>query len=133
MKISAFVKNSFSTNKVIVSTNDNRKILEIPAKASGYGSGINGGELLFLSLAVCYCNDLYREAAKRNIKVTSVEVEVNGEFGAEGEPASNISYSADVKADAPGNEIIELIRLTDKLAEIHNTLRTGADVKLINP
>jgi uncharacterized OsmC-like protein len=35
---------------------------------------------LFLALATCYCNDIYREAAKRNIKVDSVEVEVEGTF-----------------------------------------------------
>jgi uncharacterized OsmC-like protein len=29
---------------------------------------------LFLALASCYCNDIYREAAKRNIKVERVEV-----------------------------------------------------------
>jgi uncharacterized OsmC-like protein len=130
MKISASIQNSFNSNKVTVKTNEEGKMLDIPAKSSGYGSSVNGGELLFLSLAACYCNDIYREADKRNIKVNSVEVEVNGEFGAEGEPASNITYSAIVKADASEEVINELIKSTDKLAEIHNTLRKGAEIKL---
>jgi uncharacterized OsmC-like protein len=58
--------------------------------------------LLFLGLATCYCNDLYREAAKRGLKVERVEVEVEGDFGAEGESAKNMSYRA--KAMAPASE-----------------------------
>jgi hypothetical protein len=33
----------------------------------GGGSSANGGELLCLALATCYCNDVYREAKKRGI------------------------------------------------------------------
>ncbi len=50
------------------------------SKENGYGSSASGGELLFLALATCYCNDIYREAAKKNIKVESVEVDVEGDF-----------------------------------------------------
>ena len=83
-----------------------------------------------LSLATCLCNDIYREAAKRKILVTSVGVEVNGEFGGEGEPGSNFTYTADVVADAPDDMIKELIEHTDRVAEIHNTLRKGVNVTL---
>lgn len=131
MKIKASVINTLNRNKVIVSTNSDEKIIDIPSKASGYGSSVNGGEFLFLSLAACFCNDLYREAAKKNIKVTSVEVGVSGDFGAEGEAGSNIEYSVNVKAEAAEEEIKMLIESTDKLAEIHNTLRKGAEVKLL--
>ena len=55
----------------------------------------------FLALAACYCNDIYREARKRGIEVEAVEVDVTGHFGNEGEPASEISYSAAVSAKAP--------------------------------
>jgi uncharacterized OsmC-like protein len=54
--------------------------------------------LLFLALATCFCNDIYREAAKR-LKVQSVEVIVSGEFGGEGEPGSNIEYKAKIESD----------------------------------
>jgi uncharacterized OsmC-like protein len=93
-------------------------------------SSINGGELLFLALATCYCNDIYREAAKRQIAVQQVEVEVEGEFGAEGEPARRITYSARVAASASDAEIEDLLRHTDRVAEIHNTLRTATEVIL---
>ena len=85
---------------------------------------------LFLALATCYCNDIYREAAKRGFKVEHVEVEVEGEFGAEGEPARNVSYRAKVTAQASEAQIRELMSQTDRVAEIQNTLRLGTPVIL---
>jgi uncharacterized OsmC-like protein len=86
--------------------------------------------LLFLALATCYCNDIYREAAKRGLRVESVEVEVEGDFGAEGEPAQNVTYRAKVAAQASEGEIRELMSHTDRVAEIQNTLRVGTPVTL---
>ena len=63
MKIWAAVKNSFNAHEAWVRTNDAEKQMFIGAKPSGFGSSINGGELLTLALATCFCNDLYREAA----------------------------------------------------------------------
>ena len=70
MKISASIKSSFNVHEVKVETENHKKTMPIVPKAEGFGSSINGGELLFLSLATCFCNDLYREANKRNIKTT---------------------------------------------------------------
>ena len=86
--------------------------------------------MLFLALATCYCNDLYREAAKKNIKVESVEVDVEGDFPAAGEPARNIVYKARVVADASEQEIRELMKFTDTVVEIQNTLRIETPVVL---
>ena len=61
--------------------------ISIASKDDGFGLAVNGGELLFLSIATCFCNDLYREAAKRDQKIDSMEVTVSGTFGKEGEPA----------------------------------------------
>lgn len=130
MKISAEVQNSKGQHQVIVRTNDKAQNLTIPSKSSGNGSSVNGGELLFLALATCYCNDLYREAAKRRIEIENVEVEVEGEFGADGEAARNITYRAKVNAKADEAQIRELMTETDKVAEIHNTLRQGAPIIL---
>ena len=133
MTISATLHNRQNENHVVVVTNDNSKQLNIPAKANGAGSAINGGELLFLALATCFCNDIYREAAKRNLKVNSVEVKVTGEFGGEGETGSNIRYQT--KLDCPEldeSQIQELIEYVDRIAEVHNTIRKGVDVKLVS-
>lgn len=131
MKISANIQNSLNQHEVSVKTNGAIQKIAIPSKASGYGSSVNGGELLLLALATCFCNDIYREAAKRKIPVAGVEVEVTGDFGGEGEPGSNFQYKVRVEADAAPDEINVLIRDTDKIAEIHNTLRKGLAVTLL--
>jgi uncharacterized OsmC-like protein len=130
MKIIAKVENSKDNHQVTLQTNDNVHSIVIPPKSTGYGSSANGGELLFLALASCYCNDIYREAAKRNIKVERVEVEVNGDFGAEGESAKNVTYRAKVYANASEEEIRDMMKFTDTVAEIQNTLRNGMTVAL---
>jgi uncharacterized OsmC-like protein len=130
MKIIAKVENSKDNHQVTLQTNDNVHSIVIPPKSTGYGSSANGGELLFLALASCYCNDIYREAAKRNIKVERVEVNVEGDFGVEGEPAKNVTYSAKVHADGSEDEIRELMKFTDTVAEIQNTLRVANAVTL---
>jgi uncharacterized OsmC-like protein len=130
MKITAKVENSKDNHQVTLQTNDNVHSITIPPRSTGYGSSANGGELLFLALATCYCNDIYREAAKRNIQVERVEVEVHGEFGAEGEPAKNVTYQAKVFAQGNEEEIRELMKFTDTVAEIQNTLRIETPVVL---
>jgi len=129
--MSATVKSGLNQHDVEVQTNGATKQISIAAKSTGYGSSINGGELLLLSLATCFCNDIYREAAKRNIIVDGVEVEVTGEFGAEGEPGYNFRYKAKVTSNAPQDEIDSLIAYTDQVAEIHNTLRKGLNITLV--
>ena len=57
-------------------------------------------------------------------------MEVSGNFGAEGEGAKNVSYSAKVHAKGTEEEIRALMEYTDTVAEIQNTLRAGIDVKL---
>lgn len=130
MKITANIQNSLGQHDVTLTTNDKLHSITIPPKSSRPGSSVNGGELLFLALATCYCNDLYREAAKRNIEVEKVEVEVSGDFDEEGTGAKNVTYSAKVHAKGTDEEIRELMRHTDSVAEIQNTLRAGTDVKL---
>ena len=130
MIISATVMNEGEQHRTVVRTGDKEQLVGIPAKAGGSGSSVNGGELLFLALATCYCNDIYREAKERGLQVSSVEVEVTGSFGSKGEPAEDIRYRAAVKSSASREEVLELMQYTDSIAEIHNTLRRGMPVVL---
>jgi hypothetical protein len=59
-----------------------------------------------------------------------VQVEVDSEFGADGEPASQLSYRATVNARASEQDILELMQHTDTIAEIENTLRVGFQISL---
>jgi uncharacterized OsmC-like protein len=129
MKFSAKVQNDSGYHQVILKVGEKEQTLSIAPKPTG-GSSVTGGELLFLALATCFCNDIYREAAKRGINVKGVEVNVSGDFEAEGRPASNIVYHAKVDADASDEKIQELIKYTDSVAEVQNTLRVGIPVTL---
>lgn len=130
MEISAKLDNQRGRHTVSVTTNGREQSLDLPPKAEGQGSAVNGGELLFLALATCYCNDLYREARRRGIDVERVQVEVTGSFGGEGEGAHDLRYRATVEAKAAREEILDLMRHTDGVAEIQNTLRAGVPVIL---
>jgi len=130
MKISASVRNASTHHEVSVSTGESTQALAIPHKPSGQGSGVNGGEFLMLALATCYCNDLYREAARLGMPIEAVEVQVSAEFPGIGLAATNITYTARVTSPASTTEIAELLRVTDAVAEIHNTVRLGVPVTL---
>jgi uncharacterized OsmC-like protein len=128
MKYSARVQNTSNDHKVTLKIGEKEQSLPIAPRPTG-GSSVSGGELLFLALATCYCNDLYREAAKWRITVQSVEVEVEGNFEAEGKPASNLVYRAKVNADASPEKIRELMLHTNTVVEIQNTLRVRTPIK----
>lgn len=131
MKISATVRNTYKIHEARVSTDNVVQSLDVPMKTTGKGSAINGGEFLMLALATCYCNDLYREAERLHIAINSIEVEASADFPGIGLAATNIRYSARVLSTAPDDVIEDLLRRTDAVAEIHNTIRSGVPVQLI--
>jgi organic hydroperoxide reductase OsmC/OhrA len=133
MEISARVESRRDVHQVTLRTDGRSHTLTVPPKPGGFGSSANGGELLALALATCYCNDLYREAASRGVTVQGVEVEVEAQFGGAGEPARQIRYRAKVTADAPDAVLRELVEHTDRVAEVHNTLRSGIPVEMVHP
>ena len=130
MKYSARIANSKDRHEVSLQAGESAHSILIGPRETGFGSSISGGDLLFLAIATCYCNDIYREAAKKNIRVERVEVDVEGDFPAAGEPARNIVYSAKVVADADEQKIRELMQFTDTVVEIQNTLRIETPVIL---
>ena len=97
-----------------------------PEQAGGMGLGFNGGELLLLAIGGCYCNDLFREAAKRGMVIKSVQVD----WGGEPVRAQHVTYSTRIEAEASEADILALIEQTDRVAEIPNSLRLGTPVML---
>lgn len=130
MYIVAKVNNARDSHSVRVSSDDAAKSLQIAPGAAGYGSSVNGGELLLLAVATCYCNDLYREATRLGITIDGLEVEASAEFAGPGLAASNIRYRAKVASSSSEAQIARLLKETDAVAEIHNTLRSGVTVQL---
>jgi organic hydroperoxide reductase OsmC/OhrA len=131
MEISAIVRNTGTDFAVSVRTDSASQSLAIPPKSSGEGSGVNGGEFLLLALATCYCNDLYREASRLGIRLAAVEVEATADFPGIGLAATDIRYRAKVTSPAAPSAIAELLRHTDAVAEVHNTVRAGVPVTLV--
>lgn len=131
MKYSARMHNVNSELDVLLKKGDQTNMLKIPVSPSGFGSSVSGGELLFLAIAACYCNDIYREAKNSGIQVDSVEVDVDGDFMAAGRPATNVGYKIKVTAQASEEEIRKLIAHTDAMAEIPLSLRNGTTVSLL--
>jgi putative redox protein len=104
--------------------------IDRPEEAGGMGLGFNGGELLLLSIGGCYCNDIFREAAKRGMVIKSVQVDVEADWGGEPVRAQNVTLATRIEAEASEKEILELIEYTDRIAEIPNSLRLGTPVML---
>ncbi len=84
-----------------------------------------------LALATCYCNDLYREAERLGIPCTGCEVVAKGQFNGVGLAAEAVTYAARVDSSASAEDLERLLRETDRLAEIHNTLRAGCSVQRV--
>ena len=131
MQIAAIVRNSAQAHEVTVRTGESVQRLPIESKTGSRGSSVNGGEFLMLALATCYCNDLFREAQRLAIPIDDVEVEAIAEFPGVGLAATNIVYRAKVRSPASRSQVEQLIRQTDAVAEIHNTVRSGVPVRLM--
>jgi len=125
--IRATVESSLDAHHTAVSTNGRDSSVAIAGRPGG-GSALNGGELLCLALATCYCNDVFREANRFGVVPTVVRVEVRAAFGSAGEPAREITYRAEIETDAIAVQVAAEWRHTDRMAEVHNTLRAGTPV-----
>ena len=125
------VRSLSDTSLAIGSSGPRTVTIDRGKEAGGLGLGFNGGELLLLAIGGCYSNDIYREAAKKGIKVHHVQVKVSADWGGDPVRAQNVSLSATVEADASEQAIVDLMRLTDQVAEIPNSLRYETEVKLV--
>src|SRR5438477_12241388 len=72
-------------------------VVDRPADAGGGGLGFNGGQLLYLAVAGCVSNDLFREAEGFGVSLSRVMVTVRGAFA--GDPAASEELRYDVEGD----------------------------------
>lgn len=105
-------------------------VVDRPVEAGGSGLGFNGGQLLYLAVAGCVSNDLFREAAASGISLHRVVVRVTGNFDGEPAVSTPISYSVEISGDASDERLRELVTHVDQIAEIPNSLRDGTAVRL---
>ena len=93
--------------------------------------GFNGGQLLYLAVAGCISNDLFREARAAGIELSSLLVKVSGDFVGEPAVSDEIQYEVEVSGDVPEDRLRALIDQVDDIAEIPNSLRQGTQVRLV--
>jgi uncharacterized OsmC-like protein len=106
-------------------------VVDRPADGGGDGIGFNGGQLLYLAIAGCVSNDLYREAPGFGISIDQVRVKVRGDFAGDPPVSTPVEYEVEIAGDAEDNRLRELVEHVDRIAEIPNSLRGGTDVKLV--
>jgi uncharacterized OsmC-like protein len=107
-------------------------VVDRPEEGGGGGLGFNGGQLLYMAVAGCISNDLFREASAEGIDLSRVRVKVSGEFVGEPAVSEEIHYEVEVSGDAPEKRLRELIDRVDEIAEIPNSLRQATGVRLVD-
>jgi uncharacterized OsmC-like protein len=105
-------------------------VIDRPTDAGGGGMGFNGGQLLYLAVAGCISNDLFREAQALGVELDSVRVIVDGDFVGEPPVSVPIAYSVEISGNADAEVLRELVQAVDRIAEIPNSLRLGTAVQL---
>jgi putative redox protein len=106
-------------------------VVDRPEEGGGGGLGFNGGQLLYLAVAGCISNDLFRDARAAGIELSRVRVRVEGDFVGDPAVSEEIHYEVDVSGDAPEERLRKLIDRVDEVAEIPNSLREGTSVRLV--
>jgi uncharacterized OsmC-like protein len=105
-------------------------VVDRPADGGGDGIGFNGGQLLYLAVAGCVSNDLYREAPGLGITLDQVRVTVRGDFSGDPPVSEAVEYEVELSGDADEARLRELVQHVDRIAEIPNSLRAGTGVTL---
>jgi putative redox protein len=101
-----------------------------PAAAGGGGLGFNGGQLLYMSIAACWSNDLYREAATMGVDLDGVEITVDGDFPSRGSGSTPITVDVIVRSEAPEAKVRKLIAEVERVAEIPRAIREGPPIEV---
>lgn len=92
-------------------------------------ASFTGAHLLHLAAGGCVLNDVYREAERSEIAVDGVLVIVDGDFDRETWVSTGITYSVQIDSPSPADDLQQLLRAVDGVAEIPRALRAGAPVE----
>lgn len=105
-------------------------VVDRPVDGGGRGLGFNGGELLYLAIAGCVSNDLFREARVAGLEIDRVRVAVRGDFSGNPAVSGDVEYDVEIEGTATPEELRALVARVDEIAEIPNSLRRGTAVRL---
>ena len=124
------VRNVAGEPAAIGSAGPHTVVVDRPADGGGRGVGFNGGQLLYLAIAGCVSNDLFREARADGIALERVRVVVDGDFQGNPPVSTEVTYDVEVAGDASTEELQRLVDKVDAIAEIPNSLRDATAVRL---
>jgi putative redox protein len=93
-------------------------VMDRPVDGGGRGVGFNGGQLLYLAIAGCISNDLFREASAAGIDLQRVRVLARGDFSGDPAVSAPIEYEVELSGDASAEALRELAARVDEIAEI---------------
>jgi uncharacterized OsmC-like protein len=124
------VRNVAGEPAAIGSAGAHTLVVDRPADGGGRGVGFNGGQLLYLAIAGCVSNDLFREARADGIALERVRVIVEGDFRGDPPVSTDVTYHVEVAGAAPRDELERLVARVDAIAEIPNSLRGATAVNL---
>ncbi|MEY2582791.1 MAG: lipoyl-dependent peroxiredoxin [Ilumatobacteraceae bacterium] len=130
MSFEVKLRNVDGSTTALVTAGPHCVVVDRPADAGGGGHGFNGGQLLHIAVAGCVSNDLFREAALRDIELSRVVVKVDGRFDGVSAVSTGISYTIEVEGRATEHDLRSLVEHVDAIAEIPNSLRQGTEVRL---
>jgi uncharacterized OsmC-like protein len=105
-------------------------VIDRPLEAGGRGLGFSGGQLLNLAVAGCISNDLFREAAKRDLSLDRVRVTADSDYAGDPATATAIAYEVEVSGHASSEALADLVRYVSEIAEIPASIRRGTEVRL---
>ena len=105
-------------------------VIDRPTEAGGRGLGFSGGQLLNLAVAGCISNDLFREAARRGIRLDHVRVVAESDYTGSPATSTPIEYQVELSGDATQEALADLVAYVDAIAEIPNSIRRGTEVRL---
>lgn len=86
---------------------------------------------MYLAVAGCISNDLFRKARTFGIELSSVRVKVSGDFAGEPAVSDQIRYKVEVVGNVREARLLALIDQVDEIVEIPNSLRQGTRVRLV--
>ena len=89
----------------------------------------NGAAVLHLSVALCVLNDTFRESQSLGVPVAGVRVVAGGAFDTESWVSRGITYAVEIDSPASPDELEQVLRHVDEVAEIPRVLRAGMSVE----
>ena len=114
--------------QVDVMAGDFQSRVDEPVRVGGTDTGPQPTDLLLSAVASCFVMSLAYAARKRDLELSSIEVDVTGTY--EGPRFSRIQIS--VRITVPEETAAKLIASAERVCYVTNTLKTSPEISVVN-